>query len=312
MSGTPAVFPVALTACADYAPGAVSAAVAAVLDASGWKPGFGDKVLVKPNLLRAVPLACTHPQVVAAACVWLLERGTRVTVADSPGFGTAGGVAEAVGLNAALRPLGLAVRPLDNAVPVPLGDGLGQWGVSRMALESDAVLSVPRVKAHAMLRLSLSVKNLFGCVCGLRKAWAHTAQGSRPGGLESGMLALHAALPPVVALADGVVAMHRTGPAKGSPYPLGLLAASACPQALDTAIGALLGAKPASVPLWAEALRRALPGADVQTIAYPLELPEKFDASLFILPAKLEDISFRPHRLLLSLGRRLVRAWRGR
>ena len=33
------------------------------------------RVLVKPNLLRAVPLACTSPAVVAAVCVWLKACG---------------------------------------------------------------------------------------------------------------------------------------------------------------------------------------------------------------------------------------------
>ena len=70
----------------------------------------GLRVLVKPNLLRAVPLACADPLVTAAACAWLLGQGASVTVADSPGFGTARGVAAAIGLEAALKPLGLAVR----------------------------------------------------------------------------------------------------------------------------------------------------------------------------------------------------------
>lgn len=298
---------VALAACAGY--DASVRAVGAALDASGWNPGRGVAVLVKPNLLRAVPLACAHPGVVAAACAWLMDRGARVRVADSPGFGTAAGVARAVGLADALRPLGLTVSALDDPVPVPLACG-GRWGVSRLALESDALLSVPKVKAHAMMRLSLSVKNLFGCVCGLRKAWAHTRQGGRPGDFVGGLLDLYAALPPVAALADGVEAMHVTGPAGGRPFALGLVAASSDAPALDAALGALLGARPADVPLWAEVARRGL-GGDPASFVYPLERPEHFVARAFILPAMLEDISFRPHRLALSLGRRVLRGWQG-
>lgn len=299
---------VALAACSGYE--AAAPAVGAVLEASGWHPGRGATVLVKPNLLRAVPLACTHPRVVTAACAWLLDQGARVHVADSPGFGTAEGVARAVGLADALRPLGLKVRALNDPVPVPLSRG-GHWGVARLALESDAVLSVPRVKAHAMTRLSLSVKNLFGCVCGLRKAWAHTRQGGRPGVFVSGLLDLYAALPPVAALADGVEAMHVTGPSGGRPFALGLVAASTAAPALDAALGALLGARPADIPLWAEAARRGLPGTDPASCVYPLERPEPCTVDGFILPATLDDISFRPHRLLLSLGRRVIRMGRG-
>ncbi|MCH5276208.1 MAG: DUF362 domain-containing protein [Desulfovibrionaceae bacterium] len=297
---------VALAACSGY--DAAVAPVWAALDASGWKPGRGAAILVKPNLLRAVPLACTHPAVVAAACAWLLDQGARVRVADSPGFGTAAGVAQAVGLVDALRPLGLTVSALGNPVPVPLSRG-GHWGVSRLALESDGVLSLPKVKAHAMMRLSLSVKNLFGCVCGVRKAWAHTRQGGSPDDFTHALLDVYKALPPVTALADGVIAMHVTGPSGGQPFPLGLVAASGSAPALDAALGALLGARPSDVPLWAEMLRQGLPGTD--SLVYPLEPPGNFHATGFILPAALDDISFRPHRLALSLIRRVIRACRG-
>lgn len=304
------IFPVTLHACPDHTKATVEAAVTAVLEASGWRPGRGAKVLVKPNLLRAVPLACTHPGVVAAACAWLLDQGARVRVGDSPGFGTGPGVAGAVGLAAALHPLGLQVLGLDDPVPVPLKFG-GHWGVSRLALESDALLSIPKVKAHAMMRLSLSVKNLFGCVCGLRKAWAHARQGNRPEAFVSGILDLYAALPSVAALADGIAAMHITGPSGGQPFPLRVVGASTNAQALDTALGALLGTKPENIPLWNEAIRRHLPGADVASLVYPLEIPTRLAPTTFILPATLEDISFRPHRFALSLGRRLVKKWRG-
>ena len=49
----------------------------------------GLRVLVKPNLLRAVPLTCTSPAVVVVACAWLQSCDARAIAADSPGFGTA-------------------------------------------------------------------------------------------------------------------------------------------------------------------------------------------------------------------------------
>lgn len=90
--------------------------------------------------------------------------------------------------------------------------------MSRLALECDALLSVPRVKAHAQMRVTLAVKNLFGCVCGLRKAVAHTVQGNTPGVFETCVAALWQALPPVAGLADGITAMHVTGPSGGSRF----------------------------------------------------------------------------------------------
>ncbi len=295
---------VALTSCSSYAAAAVTEAVGRTLDASGWHPPRGP-VLVKPNLLRAVPLACTHPQVTAAVCRWLLDKGARVTVADSPGFGSARGVSRAIGLDAALAPLGVRVCALDDPVPVPLRGG-GSWGVTRTALEADAIVSVPRVKAHAQVRLTLAVKNLFGCICGLGKVMAHSRQGGTLEQFTDGVADVWRALPPVAAVADGVTAMHITGPSGGAPFALGCIGASASAAALDVALYTLLGVPPEDAPVWA-ALRRAGVPQAWETPAFPLRRPEDFSAAGFVLPSTLIDISFRPSRLLWSV---LRRCWR--
>lgn len=301
--------PVALLRCPDYAPERAGRTVADALDACGWVPPRGH-VLVKPNLLRAAPaLSCTHPQVVRAACAWLLDSGCRITVADSPGFGTARGVAEAIGLAEALRPLGLTVVPLDDAVQVPLSFG-GSIGVARRALEADGVLSVPRLKAHSQMRVTLAVKNLFGCVPGVRKAFVHTRHGDRDHRFEGALVEVAAALPPTAALLDGVEAMHVTGPGSGKPYPLGLVGASASGVALDAVVCGLLGLTPVQVPLWAELARRGAPGALPGQTALVREGMEDFDASRFEVPGVLKPMSFRPGTLLRSTVRRLWAAWR--
>ncbi len=303
-------FPVALISCADYGKAALSTRVGEALDACGWMPAHGDRILIKPNLIRAVPPACTHPLVVRAAAAWLLDQGARVTVADSPGFGTAKGVARAIGLEDALRPLGLQVLEMDLPVPVAVGEEKGKrgatWGVSRLALESDALLSVPRVKAHSMMRLTLAVKNLFGTVCGLRKAWAHTLEGESTLAFAARILDLYRKLPPSTALLDGVEAMHVTGPVRGKPYSLGLVGASPDAVAADSAMYTIFGLSPEEVPLWDAARKKGLPQAFPEQLNYPLLPPSAFACPGFQLPKRLKDVSFRPHRLFLSLCRR---AW---
>lgn len=323
-SPPPSLLAVAFSPCGGYSPPAVDAAVFASLAASGWVPPHGCRVLVKPNLLRADALTCTHPQVVRAACQWLLDHHCKVVVADSPGFGTAAHVAHSIGLSAALKPLGIAPRALEDPVSLSLpstqqdrssttGQGWRhpwkeQWGVSATALNSDVILSVPKVKAHCQMRLTLSVKNLFGCVCSWRKAIAHTVQGTSQAHFTAALTDLWAALPPVLALADGIVAMHKNGPSGGEAYPLGCVAASSSAVALDTAFYHMLGQQPTDIPLWAELCRRQIVGAVPEHLTFPLAQPDAFDAGHFVLPAQLMDVSFQPHRLLGSLWRR----WRQR
>lgn len=303
--------PVALLSCPDYAAPRLRQAVFQVLESAGPRVGAGLRVLVKPNLLTARSLACAAPEVTAAACAWLLERGARVEVADSPGFGRAEDVARKIGLEAALRPLKLQVRALDRPVPVRLPEAPGRRGarfmVARRALECDLVLSVPRVKAHSQMLLTLAVKNCFGCVSGLRKAFVHAREGRDPGCFADCLAALWAALPPVAALADGVRAMHVTGPSRGRPFALGLIGASPSAVALDEALCAVLGLAPVQTPLGAALERRMAEGCATAgwRAEYPLLRPCDFDARGFELPRELAHTSFHPARFVKSCVRRL-------
>ncbi len=293
--------PVALAHCTAYTPNEIKAHVGTILDNSGFAPSCGSIVLVKPNLLRAEPLACTHPLVVWAACSWLLDRNVRIKIADSPGFGTPLTVAKHIGLDEALKPLGVSVEPMGKAVPLALSRG-GTWPVAKLSLEADAILSIPKVKAHSQMGMTLAVKNLFGCIPGVAKAIAHTKQGHVPGAFVDGIVDLLRSLPPVAALADGVTAMHVKGPSGGNPFPLHCLAASASAVALDTALYNLVAAQPNEIPLWAALQEHNVQGAFQEQLCIVGDsLPVRSD---FCRPSILLDISFRPWRLLVSVLRR--------
>lgn len=297
----------ALEHCARYAD--VPTLLPGLLDAcagEGPLAGLrGKRVLLKPNLVTARPLACSEPAVVAAACRWLLDQGARVRVADSPGFGTAQAVARKTGLSEALAPLGIRVEALDRPCALRLDTGVS-FPVSRVALESDVLLSAARVKAHAQMRLTLSVKNLFGCVSGLRKAIIHTRQGQEPEFFAACLAALWAALPPSAGLLDGVTAMHVTGPGNGQPLALGLLGASSSCVALDEAFCALLGCPVEDVPLAAALVRRGVPDclANGCRPRFVRLRPEEASTTAFRVPSHLLHTSFRPWRLLKSCLRR--------
>lgn len=298
---------VCLKKCPSY--GMVKEILPDMLERAGLWGGrelCGLNVLVKPNLLRALPLACTEPEVVAALCAWLKDRGARVKVADSPGFGTASGVARAIGLDRALAPLGIAVEPMGPGRMVRLSCG-SRIRISQTALEADAIISVPRVKAHSQMRLTLSCKNLYGCVPGLFKALYHTREGNEPEHFAHMQADILRALPPVAAVADGIVAMHVTGPAHGQAFKLGLLGVSDSPVALDEAVVLALGRRPEDIPLQRAFLQAGHPesAAGSQQRNYPFLKPEDFLPEGFVLPDHLMHTSFRPLRLVKSCLKRL-------
>lgn len=291
--------PVHLARAAAYAATDLDRLVAELLHAAGLRPRPGERVLVKPNLVaaRGAPLSTTEPAMVRAACLYLLECGAVVSVADSPAFGTARGVARACGLLDALAGLPLRVTGLGRPAALRLSFG-ASVSVSRDALEADAILSLPRVKVHNQLRLSLAVKNLFGCVVGGRKALAHCRFGDKGERFEAMILDVAAALPRTFGLADGIVAMHRRGPTGGEPFSLGLVGAAADIHALDCALYAVLKACPEKTAIWRLARKRGLPGAFSKNLAFPLLAPDVFDADGFIIPETLDPVTFDPLRLV--------------
>ncbi len=311
------MIPVALARCAEYDPDLLAPLATNLLASAGFVPSPGLRVLVKPNLLRPDPkkLVCTHARLIAAVCRCLLEHGCRVSIGDSPGFGSAPGVARSIGLPEALSavPGGKDISVLTLGAPVlrPLSLG-GSVSLSRHALEADHILNLPKLKAHSQMRMTGAVKNLFGCVPGVRKAVLHARHGDKAKdgtACFSALIAdIMAHLPPMTSLLDGVSAMHVTGPSNGRPYGAHLLAASSSPVALDTAVYTLMGLSPGQVPLWRELQRRAAPGAFAGDIEMAGESPEFFDFSGFVLPQSLTAESFNPFRLLRSTIRRL---WAG-
>jgi uncharacterized protein (DUF362 family) len=306
-----APIPAALARCPGYDAPDLARAIPAVLSASGFAPAPGTRVLVKPNLVsrRGAPLSCTHPAVVAGACAWLLDHGAKPFVADSPAFGDALAVARACGLDRELARLNVPLTRLDH--PQPLTTSFGETiGVSAVALQAEAILNLPRLKAHGQMYVTGAVKNLFGLAVGFRKALAHARWGEAENRFEAAILDILAACPPVHTLLDAVVAMHKSGPTGGEPCELGLLAASPDPVALDTAVYGLLGLSPAPIPLWREARARDLPGAWPENLSYPLERPEAFPGHLFQPPKRLMPVTFRPWRLLKGRVRSLLDRWK--
>ncbi|PTN35640.1 hypothetical protein C6366_10960 [Desulfonatronum sp. SC1] len=304
------LIPVALTRCPAYEPDRLAESIQACWKALGRVFRPGDTVLVKPNLVtsRRAHLSCTHPQVVRAVCILLLDHGVRVQVGDSPAFGTAGQVARAAGLTEALRDLPVPVRNLNRPVATRLSSDLQasglQVGISRHVLEADLLLNLPRLKAHSQMFITAAAKNLFGCVCGVRKALAHMRHGQGDD-LATLILDLQPHLPPTTSLLDAVTAMHVSGPASGQPCHLGLLAASDNPVALDTAVYTALGLHPEQVPLWREARRKKLSGHHPDQITTPLLSLADLDLSSFQPPDHLIPVSFHPRQIVKSMCRRV-------
>lgn len=257
------------------------------------------RVLLKPNLITAANgrLACTDGRCVAAVAQWLIDHGAQPAVGDSPSFGSARSVLAAIGALPALERLGVPVVEFRRITETLLPCGV-KAALAAEALECDLLLNIPRVKAHSQMRLTLAVKNYFGCLSGFHKPWWHMAHGGDNGRFAQLLVELLAVLPSGGSLVDGVVAMHVDGPIHGQPYPLGILAAGVNPVAVDAAILRVLGVEPQRSPLWRAAHGAGLAGADAETLHFPLATPAGLAVTDFVVPEHLGPVRFNPFRFV--------------
>jgi uncharacterized protein (DUF362 family)/ferredoxin len=230
---------------AEYDDSSLKASVSGLLDRIGSLAiARGAKVLIKPNFLApAKPerAMTTHPMVLRAVVEYVLRRGARPLVADSPGMGSFERLLREGGYAQALNGLDVELRAFKETVQVDIGEPFGRIAIAREALEADAVINLPKLKTHAMMLLTLGVKNLFGCVVGLAKVQWHMRSGVNRDLFARLLVQICRAVNPAVTLVDGILGMEGQGPGRsGTPRRLGVLVAGASAPAVDMAVCRLL------------------------------------------------------------------------
>ncbi len=212
----------------------------------------GWTVLIKPNLLGpAAPDAAmiTHPLIVRAAVEYALQRGGVVRVADSPALGAFRTILETGGFIRALTGLDVILKEFDESETVAVGDPFKKIEVARGALHADFIINLPKLKSHAQMLLTLGVKNMYGCIVGLRKPEWHFRTGVNRSLFAKLLVQTCRVVHPSVTILDGVLAMEGQGPGRGgSPRQTGVMMGSADPVALDMAVCRMLGIDPFMLP----------------------------------------------------------------
>lgn len=280
----------ALVSCPDYQPGNLEPALDRVLSLLGGLDSHlspGQRVLIKPNMLcAAVPekRVTTDPALLRAVTRRVLELGARPFIADSPALDGFGKVAARSGAAAVAEELGVEIKALarPTRVPVPEGGRYQSLELSQDALSADAIISLPKLKTHAQMLLTLGVKNLFGTVVAQRKAEWHFMAGADRDNFAALLLDIWRTVAPTLTILDGVWGMEGLGPQNGSPRPCGLLAASSDALSLDFAVCGLVGAPLRRLPLWRAARAAGLAG--------PAEAAE-------LLGDRLEDLAIADFKL---------------
>lgn len=215
-----------------------------VLDPQNSLFGPGQKVLLKPNLLRGfTPERCvtTHPVVVEAMCRVLKDMAVReIVISDSPALGSLSAVADKAGYGFLEKKYGVRILPLTDPVPFENTEQVPHLKVAGCLQHYDQIINLPKVKSHCQMTMTLGIKNLFGLVIGKRKPALHCLVKNDK--LKFGKMLIDIArhVNPCLTIVDGIQAMQGQGPINGTPYPLGVMGASKDMTALDRVFADLL------------------------------------------------------------------------
>ena len=253
---------VALVRCSSYDEALVDEAVARGLALLGGPDQFmkpGEQVLLKPNLLVASTpdqAVTTHPAVFRAVARQLQTAGVNLTYGDSPGVELRpGGAARRAGLSAVAEDLGIKMADCSSGETRSFPDGrlIKQFTIASGVLAADGIVSIAKMKAHGLTRITGAIKNQFGCIPGMLKPEFH-ARLSDVEQFSQMLVDLNRLLMPRLYVMDGIVAMEGNGPRNGSPRPVSVLLLSADPVALDAVACRIMNLDPELVPpiTWGE------------------------------------------------------------
>lgn len=203
------------------------------------------RVLIKPNLLApAAPekAIVTHPLVIRAAVEYVLSKGAIVKISDSPAVGSFEKILEVSGIKSALEGLDVEYKELKKSIFVDVGEPFKKIEIAEDAVKADVLINLPKLKTHAQMLLTLGVKNLFGCITGLKKPEWHLRTGEDRNTFAQLLVKIYEAVSPQMTVIDGVLAMEGQGPGKGgTPRALGIILGSTEAASADIAVCKMLG-----------------------------------------------------------------------
>lgn len=215
----------------------------------------GKSVLLKPNMVepsRMAPHINTHPNVVrAAAEVFRRWDSKEVFVAEGQGHcRDTDWVLDQSGFGSMLQEAGLPYVDLNIDDVFPVKNKLGRTSLRDLWLpqtlkKADLIVSMPKMKTHHWVGVTLSMKNMFGVMPGICYGWPknllHTV------GIPNSILDIVAAVRPHLSIVDGIIGMEGDGPIMGSAKKSGVMVIGKNLLAVDATCTRLMGIDPNNV-----------------------------------------------------------------
>ncbi len=212
----------------------------------------GKRILLKPNLVEtaeSAPHINTNPaMVVAAAEAFAALGASEVFVAEAQGHRRDSRlVLDESGMGDALRRN--RIRFVDmNHDDVVAVKNRGRWTslttlhLPRTLVETDWVVSMPKLKTHHWAGVTCAMKNLFGVMPGIVYGWPKNVLHVH--GIPESILDINATVRPHFAIVDGIIGMEGDGPIMGPAKPCGCVIMGRNTTAVDATAVRVMGLNP--------------------------------------------------------------------
>jgi len=206
----------------------------------------GMNVVLKPNLLAVrdeKTATTTHHLFVKCIAKKVISLGAKCTICDSPP-----GKYTTKGLSRVYEKLGYAevekigaILNLDTTSKLVNINGklIKNIEIISPILNADLVINLPKLKTHAMMNLTCSVKNLFGIVPGERKAEIHSLYPDY-NNFANAIIDISSYVKNQITIVDAIDSMEGNGPNSGTPRHTGLVFASSNQFEIDYIVSKLI------------------------------------------------------------------------
>lgn len=254
---------------------------------------YNSKVLLKPNMLaieRPGSPVITHFNVFEAVIRVISDYTCNISFGDSPGFGDSRKAAEKSGLLKIAKEYNVKFEDFTKAINVKLDKSIlcKSWTIAKAPYESDVLITLPKLKTHAMAYYTGAIKNQFGCIPGSLKATWHTRMPEANNFCKM-LLDLNTLVNTSFAILDGVVAMEGNGPKNGTPKKLNTIIMGESLTAVDSTAVKLIGYdNPLDIPLLKE--------------AHDYEWGEVIPENIEVLGESLENMKVKDFELCRKAG----------
>jgi len=211
------------------------------------------KVFVKINHLSPPTPAekgiITHPVFVEAVLKMLKEINSDITVGDDISSGNNVNGFYISGFQQMCDRVGVKLVNLREGGFTEVdckGYHLDRIYLSRIALQADIIVNLPKLKTHSLTVLTGGVKNMYGMIPSGYRIRYH-GEYARNKDFNQVLVDIYSAIRPSLTIMDAIVAMEGEGPAAGKLRRPGVILSSQDAVALDAVAARIINLNPGSI-----------------------------------------------------------------